>query len=112
MKWKPRGEVKNEGRQQFSITKKNKKGITSTRDIWHYTCGVCGPDIWYKDKEVQMDHIIPVVDINVGFTNFDDFIDRLLSPKENWQRLCLIHHEEKSKLEGTFRTKGRKSRKK
>ena len=112
MKWPPRGKVKNLGRVQFPITSTNKKGVTSTRLIWHYTCAVCLEGTWHKDKAIQMDHINPICNVATGFTNFDDFIDGLLSDESNWQRLCLQHHEEKSRIEGTFRTKGRRARKK
>lgn len=111
MKWKPRNAAKNKNRKKFPVEIRSKKG-TYTREVWHYNCSQCGPDVWYRDKDIQMDHVNPVVDEVLGWQGFDVFIDRLLVEESGWQRLCEKHHEEKSAAETVIRTISRKSRKK
>ena len=103
MRWPARNNVKNKARKKFPVTKTTKKGKTTTRDIWHYTCAMCGPEIWYRDSQVQMDHIRPIVNPLEGFTNFEDYIDNMLADEDNWQRLCKPHHEEKTGKEQALR---------
>jgi 5-methylcytosine-specific restriction endonuclease McrA len=67
-----------------------------------YECAMCGPDYLYEKEETHMDHIVPVVDLS-GFTNWDDYINGLFAPVENYQTLCIPHHEEKSKAENKKR---------
>lgn len=112
LRWKPRNLAKNKGRKQFLVETKTKKGQISTRMIWHYQCVVCGPDVWHRDKDIELDHTIPVVSASEGWQGFDVFIDRLYCEEEGFQLLCTVHHLEKSLLEGTVRTKSRRSRKK
>lgn len=112
MKWKPRNAAKNKDRKQFVITLTDKKGRQRTQPVWHYTCAICGPETWHREKQVQMDHINPVVDQVAGWQGFDIFIDRLLVEEPGWQRICKPHHEEKSGKENTTRTVTKRSRKK
>lgn len=73
-------------------------------------CGVVGPK-----KSTQMDHVLPVVDPNNGFTGFDDYVDRMYPDNEfGYQRLCIPCHSEKSLQENSIRKDHRpkKSKKK
>lgn len=63
----------------------------------HYTCAACNKE--YPAKEVNVDHINPVVDPNKGFENWDVFIDRLFCGKENLQVLCTTCHTKKTNEE-------------
>lgn len=69
----------------------------------HYSCSNCKQE--FPQKDIQVDHIEPVVDPIVGFVNWDTFIDRLFCPKENLQVLCHNCHKEKTKLEKEQRKK-------
>ena len=62
-----------------------------------YKCSGCDGE--FTNKEVEVDHIIPVVNPKVGFTTWDDFIAGLYSYKENYQVLCKTCHKAKSKKE-------------
>lgn len=80
---------------------------------------MCPEDKWYRDKDIVMDHINPVVCPIRGFTGFDDYIDRMFAYEDGWQRLCEIHHDNKTSLENEIRKlnkqdipKSRKKRKK
>jgi 5-methylcytosine-specific restriction endonuclease McrA len=62
----------------------------------HYKCNKCKKD--FPGKEVEVDHIIPIVS-SKGFTTYDDFINALFCTKENLQTLCKTCHLEKTKQE-------------
>lgn len=57
----------------------------------------------YPKKEVQLDHIIPVVDPLKGFTTWDDYIERMFVSDGGWMVLCISCHEEKSNWENSIR---------
>ena len=76
---------------------------SSGRIASHYLCAMCNKE--YPAKQVQVDHIIPVVDPVEGFINWDTFIQRLFCEKENLQTLCLKCHAEKTKQEKQLRGK-------
>lgn len=67
------------------------------RESKHYRCKSCNGA--FPAKDVQVDHISPVVDPITGFTTWDDFITRLYCGKDNLQILCTTCHKEKSKKE-------------
>lgn len=66
----------------------------------HYRCSCCGLD--YPAKDVQVDHINPIVSTG-GFTTWDDLIENLFCEKEYLQVLCKPCHKIKSKQENTER---------
>src|SRR5512139_4098738 len=49
----------------------------------HYRCADCKKD--FPQKNVQVDHIKPVVDPKVGFVSWDVFIERLFCEAKNLQ---------------------------
>ena len=63
----------------------------------HFLCNKCKQE--FPAKQVQVDHKKPVVDPKVGFTTWDDFINRLFCDKKNLQVLCLDCHKLKTKKE-------------
>jgi 5-methylcytosine-specific restriction endonuclease McrA len=69
----------------------------------HYKCAKCKKV--YPSREVQVDHIQPVVDPIVGFVNWDEYIDRLFCEESNLQVLCLTCHDGKTKKEKIVRVK-------
>lgn len=68
-----------------------------------YKCASCGEA--FGPKQVQKDHIVPVVDPFTGFTNWQDFIDRLFVKSNGYQILCLGCHETKTATENQIRVK-------
>lgn len=72
-----------------------------------YLCNICNEvvpvtvkqDNGTRKKNVYVDHIKPVVDPEVGFVSWDDFIKRLFVGEDGLQVICKKCHDEKSKKE-------------
>lgn len=77
-----------------------------------YVCAMCGPNIFYTRKEVQLDHITPVVDPQKGWEDLDVFAERMFVDEDGFQVICSRHHEEKTAAEGVVRKKTRATKKK
>jgi 5-methylcytosine-specific restriction endonuclease McrA len=69
----------------------------SGRMAQFYLCSSCKGE--FLNHEVEVDHILPVVDPAVGFIDWDTFISRLFSPEENYQLLCQGCHKTKTNAE-------------
>ena len=63
----------------------------------HYICNMCKEE--FTSKDVEVDHIDPVVSIVDGFIDWNEFIKRLYCGKENLQCLCIPCHRKKTKEE-------------
>jgi len=74
-----------------------------------YQCASCRE--LFKRKDIQADHIEPVVSIEKGWTTFDDFIARLYCPTEGFRVLCVACHEVVTKLQDEMRSYYRQQRK-
>lgn len=73
-----------------------------------YKCESCGeevpPTIFDEDKRKRMknifvDHLVPIIDPHVGFTTWDDCIERMFCDPENLQLICKACHTVKSREE-------------
>lgn len=60
-------------------------------------------------KNVLVDHIKPIIDPDIGFTNFHDFAENLFCELDNLQVLCKECHDKKTKEENE-RAKSRRSK--
>lgn len=89
-KWPPRYEALDEA---FVGKRVNPK---TGRLGKHYRCKHCGEV--FPAKEVQVDHIDPVVPLT-GFTDWDDIISRMFCEKEGLQVLCNTCHDTKTRQE-------------
>ena len=69
----------------------------------HYLCANCGE--FFIARDVQVDHIDPVVSPNEGFQDWWTFITRLYCEAENLQVLCKPCHKEKTNRERKERKK-------
>ena len=63
----------------------------------HYVCNMCKEE--FTSKDVEVDHISPVVSVQDGFIDWNEFIKRLYCGKENLQCLCIPCHRKKTKEE-------------
>lgn len=66
-----------------------------------YICAKCG--LCFNVKDVQVDHIEPVVPINHEITSWDEYINRLFCDIDNLQVLCKPCHLIKSNNENNDR---------
>ena len=57
-----------------------------------YRCCSCHKIV--TNTEIQIDHIIPVVDPTKGFTTWDDFITRLFVEIDGFRSVCTTCHAE------------------
>jgi len=71
-----------------------------------YLCAVCRQYVpssivvnGKRVKNIQIDHVDPVVDPTKGFTTWDDFISRLFCEEENLAATCSACHNAKSQRE-------------
>lgn len=69
-------------------------------DRGQYRCEGCNGI--FKQKELQIDHIDPVIDIKLGFTSWDDYISRLFVGPEHLQTLCQIVVKNEDGTEGAI----------
>lgn len=75
------------------------------RQCIHYTCNECKRE--YPAKEVNVDHVLPVVDPHIGFVSWDIFIERLFCEKNNLQILCSSCHTKKTRIEREVRNESK-----
>ena len=76
-----------------------------------YECAACGRHVpasrkvetgkraGKRTKNFHVDHITPVIDPDVGFTSWDDVIERMFCEIDGFQILCSDCHDEKTKAE-------------
>jgi 5-methylcytosine-specific restriction endonuclease McrA len=83
-RWQPKYDTLNESKTEKKINAK------TGRLAQHYRCELCQNEFTSKDMEV--DHIKPVVDPSLGFISWDIFIDRLFCEKDNLQAICKPCH--------------------
>ena len=69
----------------------------------HFQCASCKGI--FPTKEVQVDHIQPVVDPVKGFEDWNTYIERLFCDREGFQVLCVECHSEKTAQEREERKK-------
>ena len=90
-KWPPKYETLNAAKTEKKVNK------ATGRLAQHYLCAMCEQE--YTQKDVQVDHIKPVIDPKKGFVSWDTYIDRMFCEGKNLQVLCKICHAEKTKIE-------------
>jgi hypothetical protein len=80
------------------------------------SCGAIGPPTLpppkgktRRIKNIVADHITPIVDPSVGFTSYDDWIERCFCELDGFQALCHKCHTEKSNEERAI-AKARKNK--
>lgn len=62
-------------------------------------------------NNIFVDHINPIVDPSVGWTNWDDVIEGMFSEKDNLQLLCKDCHDVKTKEERDIAVERRRKEK-
>jgi 5-methylcytosine-specific restriction endonuclease McrA len=90
-RWPPKYETLNAAKTEKKINKRTK------RLAQHYLCAICEDE--FPATNVQVDHIIPVVDPVKGFKDWNTFIKRLFCEASNLQTVCKECHKRKTKEE-------------
>ena len=72
-----------------------------------YKCASCGK--LFVAKNVEVDHIAPVVDPVMGFTTWDSYIERLFCTTDNLQVLDKTCHKQKTSIEKSLRSPKKRS---
>ena len=93
-----------------------KKAANVSRGV--YFCSCCKqrvpPTVKVGKKRVKnifVDHIEPIVDPEVGFVDWDTFIERLFCEEDNLQLLCGFCHDQKTLKERETATARRQQEK-
>lgn len=60
-------------------------------------CELCKE--WCSSSKMAVDHITPVVSVDEGFQDWNEFVDRLWCDNSNLQRLCDTCHDAKTQKE-------------
>jgi hypothetical protein len=74
-----------------------KDGSRAKKDWVQRQCEVCSS--WVGSTKISIDHKNPVVSVQDGFTDWNEFIARLWCSKENLQRICDSCHDQKTQVE-------------
>lgn len=84
----------------------------------YYLCASCKQTVTAttkvggrRVKNVHVDHILPIIDPDVGFVSYDMMIERMFCEADNLQILCSECHTVKTNDE-TARAKARRQREK
>ena len=101
-KWKPKNDVLRKARVSRGV----------------YKCAGCGQEVpktsvvnGKKVNNANVDHIDPIIDPAVGFTTWDDFVERLFCEEEGLQLLCYECHEKKTNEEKAVAAERRRNEK-
>lgn len=93
-RWPPKWQTLNSAYVGIRLNEK------TNREGKHYLCALCEGE--FPAKDIQIDHKIAVIGPE-GFTNWDDYINRLFCSKDNLQAVCTGCHKIKSYNEGQER---------
>jgi 5-methylcytosine-specific restriction endonuclease McrA len=76
--------VKNKARSEHPQYKKD--GTLAKKPAVRFECALCHK--LFMGKDIACDHIIPVIDIEDSFQDWNTFVDRLWCDEENLQMVC------------------------
>lgn len=88
-------------RASYRYAPRNEAQRLARVDRGLYKCAMC-EEIFHQ-KETVIDHIEPVVHLKNGWTNWDDFVNRLFCNVEGFQILCHGCHDIKTSQEDSIR---------
>jgi len=66
-----------------------------------YKCNIC--QNIFGPKDIFMDHVNPIIPVDIGFTNIGTFVESLFCEIENYQALCENCHSIKTQKENQQR---------
>lgn len=87
---------------KFQVKEANRRTVTGKRWRYEYQCVECTK--WFKDKEVQVDHIEPAGSLK-EYTDLPAFAERLFCEPDGLQVMCKPCHQTKTNAEREERKK-------
>ena len=90
-RWPPKYTTLNNAKTEKKVN------VKTGRLAQHYRCAKCKEE--FTSKDIEVDHIKPVIDPKKGFVSWDEYIDRLFCDEKNMQALCKGCHLVKTKKE-------------
>lgn len=85
------------------VPRYNKDGSQHKKNWVQRECQVCGS--WVSTSKMAVDHIVPVVSVDEGFQDWNEFVARLWCDPSNLQRICDTCHDKKTQEERIARLK-------
>jgi 5-methylcytosine-specific restriction endonuclease McrA len=79
------------------VPRYKKDGTRHKKNSVQRQCQVCFN--WVSSSKIAVDHIVPVIDVDTGFIDWNTFIDRLWCDKKNLQIICDSCHNKKTNNE-------------
>lgn len=95
-------------RKSLYWTARNDAIRASRRDRGFYECKSCKN--LFSRKEIEADHIIPVVNLKEGWQGWDVYIHSLYCDVSNFQILCKLCHLSKTTIEQERRLMNKKKK--
>lgn len=77
---------------KFQTLQAARKTVTGKRHRYEYKCAKCKK--WYKQKDVEVDHIVPCGTLK-AYTDLPVFVERLFCEPDGLQVLCKPCHRKK-----------------
>jgi hypothetical protein len=93
-------EMMNDHNTKRHVPQFKKDGTRCKIDAVEHLCAVCGE--WKrstKKSKVAIDHIVPVIDPQVGFVDLNTYHKRLWCSRDNLQKICGEDHRLKTNAE-------------
>ena len=81
-------------RKEWHWSKEKKECLKKAEYNESYKCALC--QSYFEKKQVQVDHIIPVVDPDKGFQGFDIYLRRMFCKVGNLRCLCKPCHKDRA----------------
>lgn len=85
------------------IPRYNKDGSRAKKDAVQYQCAVCKQ--WVGSTHVAVDHLVPVISVDDGFVDWNEFVARLFCDASNLQVICEECHQKKTNAERAERNR-------
>lgn len=78
---------------KYQVLNKAKRTVEGQRHKYEYKCSEC--EQWFKAKEVEVDHIVPVGSLK-DYPDLPAFVERLFVNEEGLRCICKPCHRKKT----------------